>query len=325
MYERLGEAALKSGERLEIGLVTAPDGDLGPGIRALLGHKGPTWREHIRAALEGEADSLETRFYLGLLEGAPVANVMTVERHGVGILGHVFTQPEHRRKGIIREVMQRQMDHFRSRGGHVLTLGTGFESPPYWIYHSFGFRSLQGGFMRYETDPESDFVERWFVPGPARVEQAAWGHWPLLALTASYPATDFLRSVVWRMYGIGNLEGPYVEFMATRSADPGVLGVVLETESGAVAGCATVVPLPLWPGVRLLDVFAHPQYEDRMEELIRGLSLPAGRIAAYADVGDTPRTRALQAAGFTYEATLPGMLRTGEESRPVQVFGLEKS
>src|SRR5689334_12172317 len=137
MYEKLGEQTLKTGETLEIGLVTAPDDAHMAGVQDLLGHKGGEWNEHIHAALAGDTDALETRFYLGLLEGRPAANIMTVERHGVGILGHVFTRPEERRKGICQAVMARQMDHFRARDGHVLLLGTGFESPPYWIYHSF--------------------------------------------------------------------------------------------------------------------------------------------------------------------------------------------
>src|ERR1051325_11454983 len=131
MYEKLDNAQIKTGESIEIGVVTTPEDRLLTGVEDLLAHKGDEWKTHIHAALSGETDALETRFYIGLLDGYPVANVMTVERNGIGILGHVFTRPEHRRKGICQAVMARQMDHFRQRGGHVLTLGTGFERPPY--------------------------------------------------------------------------------------------------------------------------------------------------------------------------------------------------
>ena len=93
----------------QIGLVTAPEEAHMAGVEDLLGHKGGEWQEHIHAALAGETDSLETRFYLGLLGRDPVANIMTVESRGVGWLGHVYTRPEHRRKGICRAVMGRQM------------------------------------------------------------------------------------------------------------------------------------------------------------------------------------------------------------------------
>ena len=145
MYTTFGSEVLKSGERLEVGVVTAPDAEFGDAIQRLLVHKGPEWALHMGATLRGETDMLETRFYVGLLDGAPVANVMTVESKGIGILGHVFTRPAQRRKGICQAVLRRLMDDFRLRGGSVLLLGTGYESPAYWIYHSFGFRSLKGG------------------------------------------------------------------------------------------------------------------------------------------------------------------------------------
>src|SRR5207248_6496886 len=129
----------------------------------LLVHKGSGFEVHMRMALRGETDRLETRYYLGMLEGVPVANVMTVESDGVGILGHVFTRPEHRRKGICQAIMGRLMEDFRQRNGRVLLLGTGFESAPYWIYHSFGFRSLKGGFMRYDAPAAEGFDRNWFA------------------------------------------------------------------------------------------------------------------------------------------------------------------
>src|SRR5512140_111032 len=109
MVEKLGEEVLTSGELLEICVATAPDAALASGIADLLVHKHAEWQYHIASALRGETDRLETRFYLGLLNGAPVANIMITEQHGIGILGHVFTRPEHRRKGICRAVMTRQM------------------------------------------------------------------------------------------------------------------------------------------------------------------------------------------------------------------------
>jgi len=321
MYERLGEQTLQSGERLEIGVVTAPDETFAARIEDVLHHKGPEWRTHIHNTLRGETDQLETRFYLGLLDDQPVGNVMTVERHGVGIFGHVFTRPEHRRKGVCRAIMQRQMQHFRQRGGHVLILGTGFESPPYWIYHSFGFRSLQGGFMRYAVEPDYAFEERWFAPGPAQVVAAAWRHWPLVAHLASVPGPEFLRSVAWKVYGIGNLEGPFVSFMHNRLHGEPVQAVMLETEPGAVAGCATLYPLPHWHNVWLVDVFTHPNFTDRMADLIRGLPPPSGKLVAYADTEAADKAAALESCGFEREGMLRDLLRTDDLLRDVWVYG----
>src|SRR5438270_825842 len=114
MYERLDTTRLSNGIELELGLVTVPDALLSPSVKDLLAHKGPDWQKHISAALAGETGALETRFYVGIVDGRPAANVMTVERFGIGILGHVYTRPEFRRMGICRAVITHQMDHFRA-------------------------------------------------------------------------------------------------------------------------------------------------------------------------------------------------------------------
>ena len=91
----------------------------------------------------------KTRFYLGVIEGEAVGNIMTVEHGGIGILGHVYTLPEQRRKGIASRIMAAQMKDFQERGGRTLTLGTGFDSPAYWIYQGYGFRSIVEGSGRH--------------------------------------------------------------------------------------------------------------------------------------------------------------------------------
>jgi GNAT superfamily N-acetyltransferase len=324
MYELLDRETLKTGETLEIGVVTSPEEEYAPGIEELLSHKGEMWRAHIRAALEGRAERLETRFYLGLIEGKPVANIMTVERLGVGILGHVYTRPEQRRKGICHAVMSRQMEHFRQRGGHVLTLGTGFESPPYWIYHGFGFRSLKGGFMRYAVEPDHAFEERWFAPAPAQVKPVAWEHAPLIALIASLPGAEYLRSVAWRYAGIENLERALIEFFARQLAGDPVGGCVLESETGAVAGCATWHPHPLWSDVWLVDSFTHANFPAQTPDLLEGLEVPPGKQIAYLDAQAREKAALYESCGFVLEGTLTRFLRADGEPRDVWVYGRER-
>jgi GNAT superfamily N-acetyltransferase len=324
LYELLSRETLKTGETLEIGVVTSPDEHYAAGIEDLLSHKGEVWRAHIQAALQGRADRLETRFYLGLIQGQPVANIMTVERLGVGILGHVFTRPEHRRKGICHAVMSRQMEHFRQRGGHVLTLGTGFDSPPYWIYHGFGFRSLKGGFMRYAVEPDYAFEERWFMPAAAQVKPVAWEHAPLIALIASLPGVEYLRSAAWEYYGIENLERALIGFFYRQMTGDPVGGCVLETEAGAVVGCATYYPHPLWSNVWLVDSFTHVNFIAQTSDLLEGLPVPAGKQIAYLDTGAQEKAALYESCGFVREGTLSRSLRVEGEPRDVWVYGRER-
>ncbi|HZT42950.1 MAG TPA: GNAT family N-acetyltransferase [Chthonomonadaceae bacterium] len=328
MIERLETQPLKSGEMLEVVVVTAPDPSLGPEVDALLAHKRDPYQFHLQAALRGETDALETRFYLGLLDGKPVGNIMTVEHQGIGIFGHVYTRPEHRRKGVCSAIMCQQMEHFRQRGGKVLLLGTGFESPAYWIYHSFGFRSLQDGFMRYSPEPEDSFERDWFVPGPVQIAAPAWQHWPLAALLASRPGKELLRSAAWRLYGIGNLEGAYCQFMQARQESDRVDGVVLESAPGAVVGCATVYPsqfgLGAWPEVWVVDVFTHPGFEAHTIELVDALPLPPGKLIAFVDTQAAEKAAALQSCGFEREGTLRRFLRVDGARQDVWIYAKEQ-
>ncbi len=151
MRTTLAVETLKTGEQLAIECVVPPDAERDAQIRPFLAHKPPHYREHIEAALKGNCDELETRFYAGLLNGEVVGTIMTVEAHGIGILGHVHTREDQRRKGICDAIMRHQMRDFHRRNGHVLLLGTGYQSPAYHIYSRHGFRRL----AQWQTRPDA--------------------------------------------------------------------------------------------------------------------------------------------------------------------------
>ncbi|MCW3096071.1 MAG: hypothetical protein JWL77_1689, partial [Chthonomonadaceae bacterium] len=91
MNTTLAVETLRSGEHLTIECVEAPEPTREAQIHPFLGHKPANYRAHIEAALTGQCDALETRFYIGLLNGEMVGNIMTVETGGIGIFGHVHT------------------------------------------------------------------------------------------------------------------------------------------------------------------------------------------------------------------------------------------
>ena len=49
---KLGEARLKTGEKMEIYVVSAPDEEYESGVLFLLGHKGEIWQWHMKAAFQ---------------------------------------------------------------------------------------------------------------------------------------------------------------------------------------------------------------------------------------------------------------------------------
>ena len=305
MYTKLSDVQLKTGEMMEIGVVLSPDREYADGIMDLLSHKDDHWKWHIEKALKGEITGLETRFYIGQLDGQIIANVMTVEYDRTGFFGHVYTRPEHRRKHACTSVMEQQMEDFRQRGGGIMFLGTGYNSAAYWIYHSHGFRSLmeKSGFMRYSS--EEDFEASHFTPGEVRIIDVDWKHWSMLSVLASVPGIESLRSVVFRVYGSEDFGEIFPEFMQSLVA--GRIKVkLLESESGAVVGCAILASDDRWRGkTYILDIFAHPNFVSHYETLLNALQLPEGKIQCYVDANAPgEKIAALQQADFNREARI---------------------
>ena len=327
MPQFLADVALKTGERLTIECVLAPEPTHAAQIRPFLAHKPPNYSAHIEAAFAGQCDELETRFYVGLLNGEIVANIMTTESGGVGLFGHVYTRPDQRRKGICDVLMRYQMADFRERGGHVLLLGTGYGSPAYAIYARHGFRDWtvgRPGYMRYDTEPQALFEARFFASLDGKPMPARWKHWPLVALLATLPTSACLRSLVLPLWGVGLLEGPYCQFMYQYGARSEASARVLESETGAVTAMATCVPDDRWPGVWLLDVFAHPALPAKfLIPLIESLALPESKIQCYADPRDGQKIAALEQQGFQRMAILPVQFRKNDLWRDAWLYARE--
>ena len=166
------------------------------------------------APLLEQLDDLETRFYVGKVDGEIIANIMIVEHGHIGILGHVFTTPTQRRKGACKAVMGFQMEDFRQRDGEALYLGTGYNSHPYYIYNSFGFESVfpGSGFMKYRT--VEDFDDRYFAGSPVHAKDVVWNDWAKMTALTGIVEGDYLRSIAFGIYGPANFEGGFLGIQA---------------------------------------------------------------------------------------------------------------
>lgn len=320
MYRVLNDAKLKTGEHVAIGLILAPDAEHAEQIKPFLAHKGGNWNWHVARAVAEDLDGLQTRFYVAKLEGKIISNVMTVEYAHAGILGHVFTAPAQRRKGAVSRVFDQLMPDFQQRGG-VLTLGTGFDSAPYWIYHRCGFRSVlpNTGFMRYATEEDYE-DERLYVPAPAAVRPVLWSDWPRFAILSSRHTGWRLRSVWLGHYGPSNFEGAFLG-LKRAAEEKKVQCVVLETENAAVAGYATLTPDSRWQGrTWLLDVDVHPRFAQHIAALLAALDLPAAKVQCYVDGASHAKCAALAAAGFRHEATFRGQIACPGAALDVKVY-----
>jgi len=316
MFEDLGEIPLKSGEVVSVGLVSGPDRHWCDRICDLLSHKGPLWNWQNREVLSKEL-GIQTTFYLLHREGAPFANVMNATLNGVGILGHVFTRESDRRKGAISQLLRVQMARFREQGGQALFLGTGFDSAAYHIYESLGFQGVepQSGKMYFYVGDPTSFEDTYFKRGNAAVENLSWNHWPTspALFMGDFPCA--VRFVSVRLLGRESSEGPLLHLLQEeegrmeRRETPQVK-VLRHTDTQAVLGMAGWRDHPLWPNAALVDIFCHPAFWERGQELLDALVLPTDRFAvSYNDPSCPEKADVLSALGFKRSTLLKKRLR----------------
>jgi hypothetical protein len=270
MFHDLGSITLKSGETVSIGCVQGPELEWADRVEKLLGHKGEPWRAQNTQLLRNDV-GVEAYFYILHRAGLPFANIMTVELSGVGILGHVWTNPEDRRKGAIASLMEKQMGHFRARGGAALFLGTGFNSPPYRIYESFGFAGIEdrSGVMEYYADSRAAFEARYFAPGPAEIEALHWRHWPSSPALFAGDHPGVVRCAPLRLIGRHSTEGYLLGMLREHSHDePPRAMALVQQDTTAVLGLATWDLDPLWRDACVVDVYCHPRYWERANDLL---------------------------------------------------------
>jgi hypothetical protein len=322
MYTPLGEALLKTGERLSLGVVECPDAEWAERVIPFLGHKGPETREHIRRALRGPLDDLRTCFYVGSIEGRLVTEVMIVGARGVGILGHVFTRRDERRKGAYSLLMAHQMRDMARLGFTLLCLSTGFESPPYWIYHQHGFRSIgpRRGQMIWRATPDAE--DRLFQEAPASVRPVRWDDWSwfdLLGMQPAAPDEALPRSTLLGLKASGSLESAFVPFLLRREANPAIQAMVLETAAGATAGFALLAPDRHWfDDLWAVDLYLHPQFRHCEPDLLEALTWPDAPCVAHRTAGSSESP--WRDLGFQSAATLPRWLRVDGERSDLELW-----
>lgn len=325
MYTPIADKTLRTGETLEIGVVLAPDDHHVPLVRPILAHKSSNEQWHLDQVFAGRVGPLETRFYLGRLNDRSICNIMVSEHDGIGILSHVYTVPEHRRKGIARLVMTEQMADFHARSGRYLTLSTGFDTHPYYLYHGFGFRSVvpESGHMKYKANTafEAEHL-RGDGTGEARAIPGDWKHWPSLNVLCAQAGPPYLRNVGLGHIGSRMFEGAYLGLMKQTGEDEDVRVRLVVTGRGAVAGYATLVPDTRWRGeTLLLDLTVHSAFKAQLKPLLESFALPAGRkVLCHVEPGDGPKIAALEGAGFVHEATLRQQYKLAGNVLDVEVF-----
>ncbi len=314
MVKQLPSVALKSGEEARIYLITAPEPEWEQRLVSRLEHKGELWTRVMSQALREGLPDLTMRFYQMRLDDRAVGNITTAQslEPPVAMLQHVFTDPDHRRKGICDHLMSLVMQDFGAEQGRAMYLGTGYQSVAFRIYESFGFKPIgQTGSMVWVHDP--NYPDDFFVPGPVRVRFAQWRDWPLLTALYQVQSGWDLRGYLLGQFGHSSYEGTYCRLREWMEADTAQQVTVLEClETGAVVGHAFIARDEKWPhGPHVLELFVHPLFLKHTAELVGAIDLPREtKLQAYCDGAAKDRAEVLQGLGFSLEATLPLQYRT---------------
>jgi GNAT superfamily N-acetyltransferase len=316
-----GTVTLKSGEEARLWQIVAPEPAWTARLLPFLAHKGEPWLGPMRLALDEGLPGCRMSFFECVLGDSIVGNITTVDANGIGMLQHVFTNPDHRRKGICRFLMQVVVDDFTSRDGRAMYLGTGYDSPPFWIYHSFGFHSIEeSGAMKWLPDPE--FERCHFAPDDTTVRDTQWSDWGELQALYQSEQGWYLRGLFFNHTGHSSYEGTYPAMRAAMDQGRVQQVKVLVKADGAVMGHAMVGVQSWWHGEPyVLDCFVHPNFTGDTAKLLRAVELPTDRkVQCYCDAEASGKMAALETLGFEREALLQRQVRRGDEWLDVAVY-----
>ncbi len=326
MFTDLGSITLRNGEKVSAGVVVCPDLDWVSRLKRLLGHKPNLYNWQISELVEKDL-GLEARFFILHREEKPFANITTAERFGSGFFGHVWTDEADRKKGASSELMKILLEDCRTRGTQALFLGTGYDSVAFHFYRKYGFESLveKSGAMALYTESPEAFDRSYFPDSEILITDFDWCHWPSSAalFAGNYPG--IIRSCGNQLFGRQITEGPFLKLLNRILLEGGEKpcpAVVMEcTETHAMAGFASHTPHPFWPRTTVVDLFCHPRYWKRADELLEALVLPdACKTLVYADEECTEKILVLESAGFRKTAVLRNMLAQGDHAIDVMVY-----
>lgn len=287
----LGSARLSTGESLRLAVVEAPDPEWAPRLQGLLGHKSPVYRDHIRAALAGPLDGLRTLFYLGLVGGEPVTHAMVTGADGAGILGHVYTVPEWRRRGASGALHPVMDADVRAAGFRFLSLGTNPDGHARRLYEGIGFRQVTPGSGDMVWGDGTPPDGTWEV-GPAR--WADWGWISAAGCAPLRPGEEVPRSRLLGVRGPTHVEGPFAGAMehgrpllVVRRGGAAVGWAELSAAAGAALGAVA------------LDFYVRPEcWDGGVGALLGALEWPGGGRPVFCAASGQGRGEALRSAGF---------------------------
>jgi GNAT superfamily N-acetyltransferase len=300
-----------------------------------LRHKGSPWIEDIERRLAGTVSGATDYFYVALCEGQLVAHAWYTVASAdprLGLVGHIFTHPDHRQQGFASRLLEQIMRDFPQRGGSVMQL---FTSTPHSVpfYERLGFENLYAGrvyhdtdwYMRYPVDSASGLDDLYAPPvvSQRRLSCADLSQYCLLYNSEHGSA---MKDRAQRI-GLGlEAELAFIESTTALSAGQGICVVAENGET--IVGTATLMrsPFPYESHIGVFDYYVHSAHRAHavpLSEACLASRREIGVELVYALAVDADKSRSLTELGFSRCGELPGHYRAAEKTWDAQLFRRE--
>jgi ribosomal protein S18 acetylase RimI-like enzyme len=238
----------------------------------------------------------------------------------LGLIGHIYTQIDYRKRGISRRLVEAAMADFRDRGGLVMQL---FSSTPYTIpfYERIGFENLYANqvyhttdwYMRHPVDSWCQIAD-WYAGPTHPIRPLSDGDLPHYCLLTNLEHEMLLKDRA-QSIGLGlEAEFAFIRSMTRISKGEGCC-FVLENDH-TIVGMASLTQhdFPHHAHVAVFDLYLHPQYRSSSRELADACLAcrdSLGTEIVYALVVDESKHCLLTELGFRWKARLPEHYKIG--------------
>ncbi len=297
----------------------------GTDLISLVWHKGSPWVEDIFRRSQGQFPDADDHFFVASDDGRMVAVAWysrSKKDPKLGLIGHIYTQPDYRKQGISTQLVEAAMADFRDRGGVVMQL---FSSTPYTIpfYERLGFENLYANqayhetdwYMRYPSDSLHQIAD-WYAQSPHAIRPLSDGDLPQYSLLYNLEHDSVLKD--WaQSIGLGlEAEFAFINSMAKISKGEGVC-FVLENEQ-TIVGIASLMrqDFPHHSHVASLDLYVHSEFISDSQQLVDACLASRDSVGAeiiYAMSVDESKRSLLGGLGFRTKAVLPRHYKVGTQ------------
>ena len=267
----------------------------------------------FRALEGGFKTTCNDYFFLLITHGRPISSAWyAVSRRTpeVAVVGWVFTDPEWRQRGLSTFLLQTLCEHFTSRGGRAIYLGT--ENPSARrIYQKVGFTEYNGDVMQRlsEYESEREFENRIFGAGQkVHIRAAEWGDVALATALYTNPfpwiVRDFTERIILWPSGRLNRCVSMFDALMLRSELPGNSMHVLENAGGYLVACVSLISSPSGKE-HLLEFLAHPSYSREAKEFLHEVAESRIGLICYAAEEDQTKLEILRSLNFQEARATP--------------------